>query len=149
MSTANNLPAGVEESIKTYKLLEGISACESLITALRANDRAAVDDALQLYAATQKRQSSEKGRPSMSSTGDATTPLHLAVQCAPTSMVEYIVSQGKVDLSAKSKQGNTALHLVASQGREDVVEILLQHPDIDDSLANHEGKQVINHTDSC
>jgi hypothetical protein len=147
-STANDLPAGVEESIKTYKLLEGITACQSLITALRANDRAAVDDALQQYAATQKRQSSEKGRPSMSFTGDAATPLHLAVQCAPTSMVEYVVTQRKVDLSAKNKQGNTALHLAASQGREDVVEMLLQHPDIDDSLTNHEGKQVINLADS-
>jgi oxysterol-binding protein 1 len=58
-------------------------------------------------------------------------------------MVEYIIHQRKVDLSARNKQGNTALHLAASQGRDDVVELLLQEPDIDDSVANHEGKQVI------
>ena len=71
-----------------------------------------------------------------------TTPLHLAVQCAPTSMVEYVVSQGKVDLSAKTKHGNTALHLAAMQGRDDVVDLILQQPNIDDSLTNHDGKQV-------
>ena len=57
-------------------------------------------------------------------------------------MVEYILSKRKIDLSAKNKQGNTALHLAAAQGRYDVVELLLQEPDIDDSLPNHEGKQV-------
>lgn len=57
-------------------------------------------------------------------------------------MVEYLLSQHKVDLSAKNRQGNTALHLAASQGRDDVVDLLLQQPDIDDSLLNHNGKQV-------
>jgi oxysterol-binding protein 1 len=48
-----------------------------------------------------------------------------------------------VDLAAKNRQGNTALHLAASQGRDDVVDLLLQQPDIDDSIVNHEGKQVV------
>jgi hypothetical protein len=115
--------------------------------ALRANDKAGVDDALKLYSGSLKRQSSDPGRPSTSSPGDASTPLHLAVQCAPVSMVEYVVSQRKVDLCARNKQGNTALHLAAQQGREDIVDLILQQADVDDSLANHEGKQVgVSHT---
>ena len=57
-------------------------------------------------------------------------------------MVEYVISTKKVDLSARNRQGNTALHLAAMQGRDDVVDLLLQQPDIDDSLTNHDGKQV-------
>ena len=58
-------------------------------------------------------------------------------------MVAYIVSKGVVELSARNKSGNTALHLAAMQGRDDVVELLLDHPDIDDSIVNNAGKQVI------
>lgn len=57
-------------------------------------------------------------------------------------MVEYVISTGKIDLSAKNRLGNTALHLAALQGRDDVVDVLLQQLDIDDSVVNHEGKQV-------
>lgn len=101
-----------------------------------------MDDALKTYAVPTKRQSFEKGRQSSGSSNEIATPLHLAVQCAPTSMVEYVLSQHKVDLSAKSRQGNTALHLAALQGRDDVVDLLLSEPEIDDSILNHNGKQV-------
>jgi ankyrin repeat protein len=145
---ANPWPAGVEESIKIYKLLEGIKTQFPsiyhglhLLIALRANDKPGVDDALKAYTPIQRRASSEKGRPSMSS-NELATPLHLAVQCATTPMVEYVISKRAVDLSAKNRQGNTALHLAAMQGRDDVVEMLLQEPDIDDSITNHEAKQV-------
>ena len=57
-------------------------------------------------------------------------------------MVEYVLSKHTLDLSAKNRVGNTALHLAALQGRDDVVDLLLQQPDIDDSIVNHEGKQV-------
>jgi ankyrin repeat protein len=114
-----------------------------MILALRANDTTGVDEALRNYNVPQKRPSSEKVRSSSAPTGDLSTPLHLAVQCAPTSMVEYLLSKhNKIDLAAKNRVGNTALHLAASQGRDDVVDLLLQQPDIDDSLLNHDGKQV-------
>jgi len=60
-------------------------------------------------------------------------------------MVEYVLSKHTLDLSAKNRVGNTALHLAALQGRDDVVDLLLQQPDIDDSMVNHEGKQVLSH----
>src|SRR5271170_6708229 len=114
-----------------------------MVLALRANDTAGVDEALRNYNVPQKRPSSEKVRVSSTQTSDLSTPLHLAVQCAQTSMVEYILSKhNKLDLAAKNRAGNTVLHLAASQGRDDVVDLLLQQPDIDDSLLNHDGKQV-------
>jgi oxysterol-binding protein 1 len=110
--------------------------------ALRTNDKAGVDDALKNYSTHQRQPSSERSRQSSSASNEPATPLHLAVQCAPASIIEYILSKHKVDLSAKNRHGNTALHVAAAQGREDVVDLLLQQPDIDDSLVNHEGKQV-------
>ena len=112
------------------------------MVALRANDKVAVDEALKSYSSSPKRSSSDKGRPLSLTSGDLATPLHLAVQCAPTSMVEYLLSTRKVDLNAKTRQGNTALHYAAAQGRDDVVDMLLQKPDIDDTVVNHDGKQV-------
>jgi oxysterol-binding protein 1 len=112
------------------------------MTALRSNDKPGVDDALKTYTIPTKRQSFEKGRQSVGSSNEVATPLHLAVQCAPASMVEYVLSQHKVDLSAKCRNGNTALHLAALQGRDDVVDLLLSDPEIDDSILNNDGKQV-------
>lgn len=57
-------------------------------------------------------------------------------------MVEYLLSTRKVDLNARTKQGSTALHYAAAQGRDDAVDMLLQQPDIDDTVVNHDGKQV-------
>jgi oxysterol-binding protein 1 len=110
------------------------------VLALRANDTSGVDEVLRNYSALPRRPSSEKTRQLSISSNEFA--LHLAVQCAAASMVEYIISKRKVDLSAKNRHGNTALHLAASQGRDDVVELLLFQPDIDDSIINHEGKQV-------
>jgi oxysterol-binding protein 1 len=110
--------------------------------ALRTNDKPGVDDALKTHFTHQRQPSFERSRQSSSSLSDLATPLHLAVQCAPTSMIEYVLSKHNVDLSARNRQGNTALHIAAVQGREDVVDMLLQQPDIDDSVLNHEGKQV-------
>ena len=112
------------------------------VLALRANDREGVDDALRSFMTPMKRLSYDKNRPGATTTYEVATPLHLAVQCAPTSMVEYILSKRKGDLLARDKRGNTVLHLAAHQGRDDVVALLLQEPDIDDSIANNEGKQV-------
>lgn len=110
--------------------------------ALRTNDKTGVDDALRNYSTHQRQPSSERSRQSSSSLNELATPLHLAVQCAPTSMIEYVLSKQKIDLSAKNRHGSTALHLAAAQGRDDVVDLLLQQPDIDDSIVNFEGKQV-------
>jgi oxysterol-binding protein 1 len=68
--------------------------------------------------------------------------LHLAVQCAEIPVVEYVLSDGAgtIDINARDKDGNTALHLAAQQGRGPVVRLLLEQPDINDALPNFHGR---------
>ncbi|EPY52957.1 sterol binding ankyrin repeat protein [Schizosaccharomyces cryophilus OY26] len=67
---------------------------------------------------------------------DCTYALFLSIQCANASMVKHILSVFDVDLNAYDKSQNTPLHLAAMAGRQDVVEILLLHPDINYNLLN-------------
>ena len=75
-----------------------------------------------------------------------TTVLHLAVQCADLSIVEFILSQATADvdidvnINARDKDGNTALHLAADLGRSQIVRALLEQTGINDSLINHQGQ---------
>lgn len=68
-------------------------------------------------------------------------PLILAVQCAEKSTVQYVLSQNGIDLNGTDVAGNTALHHAAQLGRADVVDLLMDHPDINDTLSNADRKQ--------
>jgi hypothetical protein len=71
-----------------------------------------------------------------------TSILHLAIQCAELPVVEYVLSDGAgtIDINARDKEGNTALHLAAQQGRGQIVRLLLEQPGINDSIANFQGR---------
>lgn len=71
-----------------------------------------------------------------------TTILHLAIQCAELPVIEYVLSDGTgiIDVNARDKDGNTGLHIAASQGRNQVVRLLLEQKGINDSIANYAGK---------
>ena len=77
---------------------------------------------------------------------EGTTIVHLAIQCTDQPVVEQIISVAKsspkstVDLNARDKDGNTALHLAAMLGRASTVRLLLDQPDVDDSLVNYQRK---------
>jgi oxysterol-binding protein 1 len=72
------------------------------------------------------------------------SPLTLAVQCAQTPTVEYILANASyIDVNHKDQYGNTALHYAARTGRADVVELLLKKRNINDTVQNHEGKQPV------
>lgn len=45
-----------------------------------------------------------------------------------------------IDINARDKDGNTALHLAAAQGRAPLVHLLLNQPGINDSIANYQGR---------
>lgn len=57
-------------------------------------------------------------------------------------MVEYVLSDGAgtIDINARDKDGNTALHIAAQQGRGHVVKLLLEQPGINDSIPNYQGR---------
>ena len=73
---------------------------------------------------------------------DQVQPLVLAVQCADTKTVEYVLSRQEVDVNGRDIHGNTALHLAAQHGRGDVVDMLMNHPDINDTIQNNDRKQA-------
>ncbi|KAF8977358.1 hypothetical protein BGZ46_007456, partial [Entomortierella lignicola] len=77
------------------------------------------------------------------SQGNQTTPVHLAVQCAQYSVVEYTIhNTPQVDLNARDSHGSTALHIASSMGRLDVVKLLLSKNDVNDGVLDHKGKSA-------
>lgn len=135
-------PLSLEQSVRTFHLF-GI---------LRQKDLPAISAALR-DASRQAREESIAG-PSLASSSksnllNGTTILHLAIQCAESSTVEYILSQPAadpdivIDLNARDKDGNTALHLAALLGRSQVVCVLLGQEGINDSLPNQQGQLPI------
>lgn len=122
----------LEQSVRKFRIVE----------ALRSGDTASISKAI--------RETSEGGpRTSISSINtlsgaglDDTTILHLAIQCAEYPVVEYVLSDGagSIDINARDKDGNTPLHTAAVQGRTQVVRLLLDQKDINDAIANNQGR---------
>ncbi|CZT12397.1 related to oxysterol-binding protein [Rhynchosporium graminicola] len=119
----------IESSVRKFRIFE----------ALRSGDTAAIAKAIRESDGTRKSTSSLTGG---SAALEDTTILHLAIQCAEVPVVEYVLSDGAgtIDINARDKEGNTALHLAASQGRGNIVRLLLDQPGINDSVANYQGK---------
>ncbi|OAP64052.1 hypothetical protein AYL99_00024 [Fonsecaea erecta] len=114
----------IEDSVRTFRVFE----------VLRGKDTAAISKAI-----TESIPSPSNLQPI-----PGTTILHLAIQCAEPQVVEQVLREGKgLDVNAQDKEGNTALHLAAHLGRAPVVRDLLEVPDINDALANRQGKLPI------
>ncbi|SMQ48255.1 unnamed protein product [Zymoseptoria tritici ST99CH_3D7] len=110
--------ATLEQSVRLFKVFE----------ALRSGDTSAIAKATR-----------SDGEAKL----EGTTILHLAIQCAETSVIEYVLSQQDTDINAKDKDGNTPLAVAASLGRLAVVKILLEQNEINDSIANYQGKTAL------
>lgn len=124
--------ASLESSVRKFRIVE----------ALRNGDTATISRAIRDTAEHNPRMSI-----SSAITGplEDTTILHLAIQCAEQTVVEYVLSDGagSLDINARDKDGNTPLHIAAQQGRTHIVRQLLEHKDINDAIANHQGRLPI------
>ncbi|KAG5982097.1 hypothetical protein E4U55_002294 [Claviceps digitariae] len=122
----------LEQSVRKFRVVE----------ALRSGDTASISKAIRDTAENAPRPSTS----SMVTLGlgplEDTTILHLAIQCAEFPVIEYVMSDSGngVDINARDKDGNTPIHIAAIQGRTPVVKLLLEQPDINDSVTNHQGK---------
>lgn len=121
-SFAQDKPLSIEQSVRKFRTFE----------ALRSGDTAKISRCI--------RETSDPANGA--SNLEDTTILHLAIQCGDLPVVEHVITDGAsmVDINAKDKDGNTPLHIAASQGRGPVVRLLLQQPGINDSAANYQGK---------
>lgn len=110
----------IEQSVRLFKVFE----------ALRTGDTAGITKAV--------RESDANGL-------EGTTILHIAVQCAEPTVVEYVLSLAgtTLDVNARDKDGNTALHTASQLGRVSVVKLLLDQKGINESIANFQGKTAL------
>lgn len=124
----------LESSVRKFRIVE----------ALRNGDTAFISKAIRETSDNSPRMSTSSFTTQAAALED-TTILHLAIQCAEQPVVEYVLSDGagSLDINARDKDGNTPLHVAAAQGRTHVVRLLLENKDINDAIANHQGRLPI------
>ncbi|KAL8387155.1 hypothetical protein RB595_010116 [Gaeumannomyces hyphopodioides] len=122
--------ASLEQSVRKFRVVE----------ALRSGDTASISKTIRESSDSARRGSTASLGPVVPL--EDTTVLHLAIQCAELPVVEYILSDGSglIDVNARDKDGNTPLHMAAIQGRSQVVRLLLEQENINDAVANHQGR---------
>lgn len=125
----------IEQSVRKFRIFE----------ALRSGDTSAISKAIRESADGAPRKSISSLSGTTPGGLEDTTILHLAIQCAEQPVIEYVLSEGTgmIDVNARDKEGNTPLHIAAQQGRSHIVRLLLQQKDINDCLANYQGKLPI------
>jgi hypothetical protein len=129
-TTTPDKTVSIEQSVRKFRIFE----------ALRNGDTASISKAIRESDGRRTSTSSAVG--GTSGGLEDTTILHLAIQCAEQPVIEYILSDGagSIDVNARDKDGNTALHLAAQQGRGQAVKLLLEQEGINDSVANYQGR---------
>ena len=128
----------IQQSVRMFKLFE----------ILRSGDKAAIAKAV---TETSTMPTINEGAESGSASGtlEGTTILHLAIQCADPAVVEQIITLAKdtpgtsIDVNARDREGNTPLHLASQLGRPTTVRLLLEQPEINDSLLNYQGSSAL------
>ncbi|PLW29728.1 hypothetical protein PCASD_15592 [Puccinia coronata f. sp. avenae] len=72
------------------------------------------------------------------------TPLHVAVRCATYEIVELVLANSPPSvLTSQDSSGQTPLHIACSLSRADVVSLLLAHPQLDDSIRDHQSRTCL------
>lgn len=127
--------ASIEQSVKLFRVFES----------LRNGDTAAISKAIREQAAPADGDQSSSSL-SLPGRSEGTSILHLAIQCAELPVIEFVLSNATpspdsiIDINGRDRDGNTPLHLAATLGRTPVVRMLLDQPNINDSITNYHGQ---------
>lgn len=134
--TQETKTGSLEQSVRKFRVVE----------ALRSGDTASISKVIRETADGLPRAStSSLSGASGAGALEDTTILHLAMQCAEFPVIEYVLSDGlgSLDVNARDKDGNTPLHVAAMHGRTQAVKLLLEQKEINDAIANSQGKLPI------
>ncbi|PNP48973.1 hypothetical protein TGAMA5MH_00132 [Trichoderma gamsii] len=134
--TQETKTGSLEQSIRKFRVVE----------ALRSGDTASISKVIRETADGLPRAStSSHSGASAAGALEDTTILHLAMQCAEFPVIEYVLSDGlgSLDVNARDKDGNTPLHVAAMHSRTQAVKLLLEQKEINDAIANSQGKLPI------
>lgn len=106
-----------------------------LLRALRSGDPSVIHPFL--IDLSERAQSKEDGSIDL-----AASTLHLAIRCASYDTIKLILANRVINPNGVHPPGSgtTPLHLAASLGRDDIVGLLLEHPNIDDTARDSAGK---------
>lgn len=132
LQTRGEKPMSLEASVRIFRVVE----------ALRRADITVISKGL----VEASSEAGELSSPIAKGPLDGTTVLHLAIQCADQNTLDAILTTASsnpevhLDINARDRDGNTPLHLASQLGRPGAVRLLLSRPDINDSLANYQGK---------
>ncbi|KAL6901672.1 Oxysterol-binding domain-containing protein [Trichoderma evansii] len=143
--TAANAKASPVQEPKTGSLEQSVRKFR-VVEALRSGDTASISKVIRETADGLPRAStSSLSGASAPGPLEDTTILHLAMQCAEFPVIEYVLSDGlgSLDVNARDKDGNTPLHVAAMHGRTQAVKLLLEQKEINDAIANSQGKLPI------
>ncbi|KAM0461870.1 hypothetical protein ACHAO4_001058 [Trichoderma viride] len=142
---ATNAKASPAQETKTNSLEQSVRKFR-VVEALRSGDTASISKVIRETSDGLPRAStSSLSGASAAGALEDTTILHLAMQCAEFPVIEYVLSDGlgSLDVNARDKDGNTPLHVAAMHSRTQAVKLLLEQKEINDAIANSQGKLPI------
>ncbi|KAL7948382.1 Oxysterol-binding domain-containing protein [Trichoderma barbatum] len=142
--TAASVKSSPVQDVKTGSLEQSVRKFR-VVEALRSGDTASISKAIRETADGVPRASISSLSGASAGALEDTTILHLAMQCAEFPVIEYVLSDGlgSLDVNSRDKDGNTPLHVAAMHGRTQAVKLLLEQKDINDAIANTQGKLPI------
>jgi ankyrin repeat protein len=119
----------------------------ALIEALRASDVVALDKLLDDL--TKQNEATSSGTDAASGI-QRSGALHLACSFATRDIVKHILKRVEIRqcINVQNEKGNTPMHIAATSSRRDIIDLLLEIEDVNDTIRNVDGKTPLDLADT-